>query len=761
MVQAQVGTPNDVINVVNNKPLLLNYSFSRDSVERTNTTVISINSSDIEDAESLHTIVVQLKPSEGSWSTDDLSNLWYNSSSSRWETNFTPSTTAELGLYDLRIMVNDTDDATTNWIVYENAVTVSSNPPILTDYSVINNNILRTETSIIVVGVSDIEDDNDDMTLTVQHRFSSEDWSSSYFDEPWYNSSAGKWEANFTPTTTASLGEYDIRVRVTDLDYGSSSWSTHLDNITVGNNNPTLDEYSLSNSSVLRNSTIVISIDSDDVEDLDSLHTITAQLRFADEDWGNDLLGNAWYDSSESLWKVNFTPISTSELGLYDLRIMVNDTDDDSSNWNSYDDVITVTNNNPTLQYMIFSSDEVLRTEVIVIEIDVLDIEDSDSLHSIEIQYKLSNSNWSDDYLSSPWYNVSSGKWEANFTPPTTAGLGHYDFRLNIEDSDDGESGWIETFNSEVEVINNIATIEDFTNSASFVLKNQTLIFGFNSSDIEDLESDLTLTANYRSPTGDWSDNYLSALWYNADYGHWETNFTPLPSAELGYYDIRISVEDTDGDSSNWSTFEDSIHVISNPPVITNYSITHDEILRTESSLISIDVYDVEDPSQNLTVLVQYRSPSGNWSVDDLVTVSYNSDLGVWETYFTPNTTAELGAYDFRVKAIDLDNGETQWLNYEDNILVINNIPIYHDYQLTYEYDYDILPQTNNSLLRTDGGMIFVKSTDVEDNSTLHEVIIELKSPTGVWSSDYIRISENNTFIQGSEFIPFLARYRC
>ena len=96
---------------------------------------------------------------------------------------------------------------------------------------------------------------------------------------------------------------------------------------------------------------------------------------------------------------------------------------------------------------MIFSSDEVLRTEVIVIEIDVLDIEDSDSLHSIEIQSKLSNSDWSDDYLSSPWYNVSSVKWEANFTPPTTAGLGHYDFRLNIEDSDDGESGWIETFN--------------------------------------------------------------------------------------------------------------------------------------------------------------------------------------------------------------------------------------------------------------------------------------------------------------------------
>ena len=60
-------TYNDVINVVNNKPLLLNYSFSRDSVERTNTTVISINSSDNEDADVC--IHDSIKPSEGSWST--------------------------------------------------------------------------------------------------------------------------------------------------------------------------------------------------------------------------------------------------------------------------------------------------------------------------------------------------------------------------------------------------------------------------------------------------------------------------------------------------------------------------------------------------------------------------------------------------------------------------------------------------------------------------------------------------------------------
>ena len=51
-------------------------------------------------------------------------------------------------------MVNDTDDATTNWSSRD-AVTVSV-IPILTDYSVINNNMSRLEASIIVVGVSNV-----------------------------------------------------------------------------------------------------------------------------------------------------------------------------------------------------------------------------------------------------------------------------------------------------------------------------------------------------------------------------------------------------------------------------------------------------------------------------------------------------------------------------------------------------------------------------------------------------------------------------
>ena len=341
---------------------------------------------------------------------------------------------------------------------------------------------------------------------------------------------------------------------------------------------------------------------------------------------------------------------------------------------------VAVVNYYPTVQSVTVSSDEVLRTETVVIGVDVSDVEDEDELHSVAIEYKVSDSQWSSEYLSSVWYNASSGNWETNFTPTTVAELGEYDFRVYVEDTDEGNTDWIEEYVSEVEVTNNIPILGSYSFSSSFVLRNETIILGFNSSDIEDSEALLSITVNYRSPSGDWSTAYLSDIWYNNEHNHWETNFTPLPTAELGYYDIRVIVNDTDDGSSGWNTsFEASIHVISNPPVITDYEVTDSEILRTESSRILVEIFDVEDAAQDMTVLVEYRSFSGNWSTDDLSEIYYNSDINMWETTFTPNITVELGLYDIRIKAIDLDNGETGWLFYEDNITVGNNLPIFHD----------------------------------------------------------------------------------
>ena len=174
------------------------------------------------------------------------------------ETNFTPIASSVSGYYDIRIMVNDTDGASTGWSTYSDVIQVITNQPTITDYSIEDSTLLRNQNTRIFVNVDDVEDSDSSLSLTAQHKSPSGSWSDSYFGTPWFNSTSNYWEANFTATASAELGQYDIRVRVTDLDGDNSNWSIYSDNVTISNNNPVLQNYQLSSSSLLRINTIVV-----------------------------------------------------------------------------------------------------------------------------------------------------------------------------------------------------------------------------------------------------------------------------------------------------------------------------------------------------------------------------------------------------------------------------------------------------------------------------------------------------------------------
>ena len=199
------------------------------------------------------------------------------------------------------------------------------------------------------MNTTDAEDGESSHTVVVQYRATSGGWKTSYLSTVWYDSSESRWETNFTPTTSAITGDYDIRIMVNDTDGSSTGWSTYSDVLTVTNNNPLFQNYTLSRDSVERTNTTIISVNSTDIEDVESLHTITIELRSPDGSWSTDDLSTIWYNSSSSSWETNFTPSTTAELGLYDLRIMVNDTDDATTNWSVYDDAVTVSSNPPIL----------------------------------------------------------------------------------------------------------------------------------------------------------------------------------------------------------------------------------------------------------------------------------------------------------------------------------------------------------------------------------------------------------------------------
>ena len=149
-----------------------------------------------------------------------------------------------------------------------------NNPPLVSSYTSDASETYRTDSVILFVDVSDVEDSDDNLTIDLQHRAPQGTWSDAYLSTVWFNSSSERWQANFTPTTVAVLGDYDIRVKVSDTDNGASSWSTYNNNITVLNNAPIFQNYVTGADEVLRTSTIVIGVNSTDIEDLETTHTI-------------------------------------------------------------------------------------------------------------------------------------------------------------------------------------------------------------------------------------------------------------------------------------------------------------------------------------------------------------------------------------------------------------------------------------------------------------------------------------------------------
>ena len=154
-------------------------------------------------------------------------------------------------------MVNDTDGGSTGWNTYSDVITVTNNLPSLVNYALSDDEVLRTSTIVIGANTTDIEDTESSHTVTVEYRAPSGDWSSSALSTPWYNSATSRWESNFTPPSSLELGEYDLRIKVTDIDSGSTGWNTYSDVITVNNNLPSLVNYALSADEVLRTSTII------------------------------------------------------------------------------------------------------------------------------------------------------------------------------------------------------------------------------------------------------------------------------------------------------------------------------------------------------------------------------------------------------------------------------------------------------------------------------------------------------------------------
>ena len=109
----------------------------------------------------------------------------------------------------------------------------------------------------------------------------------------------------------------------------------------------------------------------------------------------------------------------------------------------------------------------ILATQMVLIAIDSYDTEDIESIHTVEVEYSMSD-DWSSLHLSDLTYNSTTSQWNTYFIPPNWFEKGQYDLRLRITDKDNGSSGWV-LYQDAFEIIENIPLITDYIQSKSEV----------------------------------------------------------------------------------------------------------------------------------------------------------------------------------------------------------------------------------------------------------------------------------------------------
>lgn len=594
---------------VNDAPILDNVTFSTMEVLRTFPMVLRLNGTDDNTTEEnlLLSFQLQLEGDVG-WSdvNFDINTRYVNG---RWRVRITPSIDVEAGNYTLRFNITDDNVGDTGRSAYYSyAIKVLNNPPEIIDITPASDIIMRTDTLVFTFNGTDIEDNEEDLTPSVQFRYIK--YAYNDLNDVWYDASSNAWSFNFTPTTGAGLGNYTFRAMFTDTDGGMSDWMEYL--IVVVNNPPTVINLTLSVSSLTVNNTFYAFANGSDVENTEG--RLVPVLEFRDDD-GTGLWFADYVTSSEFInegWMFTVDLPENASLGDYSVRLLFIDEDDDPSTYLVITDVLNVINNVPVPLNMGIP-DNAVRTETTILYANAdCDLNEEDKLDS-EFEYYHDGQWWDPNMLGSflgdADYNFQ--RWEIEFTPDELdKTMGNYSFRVRFKLRDSDWSSWFYLQNG-TDVVNSIPKILDLQFNSTEVLRGNDIAVTVSIEDAEDNADQINLTLEYSIDGTIWEMTYLSAL--SLENGSFVATFTPPFTAQLGNYTFRVRGSDTEGENSDWFVNDTMIWVQNNPPVVVG-----DEIPDTE---------DNEDNPLAIR-LTQYESDKEDGNIDlDWEVIDYDEDI--------------------------------------------------------------------------------------------------------------------------------------
>ncbi len=168
---------------------------------------------------------------------------------------------------------------------------------------------------------------------------------------------------------------------------------------------------------------------------------------------------------------------------------------------------------------------------------------------------------------------------------------------------------------------------------------------------------------------------------------------------------------------------------------------------RTMSKIISINISDLEDSEDEMTIEVAYQAPGGtNWQTVYLSDPIYNNDH--WGCTFSPPASAEPGQYSFMFNCEDAFQYQNIWLD-AYFIEVLNNKPEILE-----------ISTLNLQVNRTKILNIFIDPDDIEIQIDSLIIDVKYKSPFDMlWQTQYISNVEFQNDQWEAEFTPTKAAY--
>jgi len=169
---------------------------------------------------------------------------------------------------------------------------------------------------------------------------------------------------------------------------------------------------------------------------------------------------------------------------------------------------------------------------------------------------------------------------------------------------------------------------------------------------------DLNITIQFSVDGGEWRE--LEDYSYDVDERNLSVNITVPLSGALGVYSYRLMVVDSEGLSSGWVYYNDSVEVVNSPPEIERVEVVSGREYRYYEN-VSVLVYadDVEDGigGLNATLYLISLSGGGRYNVSWVEVVASEDHLNVT---FEVLPEIRNGTYDLKVEVRDSDGGEDE-----------------------------------------------------------------------------------------------------